>query len=232
MSVPFLSICKMSISKQKISKASPPRPTLSEEQRLWHAGRRAIAGIDEAGRGALAGPVVAAAVILPPGTTLTGIWAKVTDSKLLSAAVRSELEHEIQTAALAWAVGVIGAQQIDRDGIAVATRQAMMAAIDALTVAPDYLLIDWVRLAQVPITQDSFTKADQRIVSVAAASILAKVHRDRILTALEGEFPDYGFAQHKGYGTAMHLAAIKHHGPCAEHRHSFAPIAKQATLFD
>lgn len=213
-------------------KKTSPQPTLAEEQRLWRAGYQHIAGIDEAGRGALAGPVVAAAVVLPPQTMRTGVWAAVTDSKLLSARARGALETQIQSEALAWGIGVIPAIQIDTVGIAPATRQAMMAAVAALTVRADYLLIDWVRLPRCPINQESYTKADQRIVSVAAASILAKVHRDRLLTELHEFFPVYGFAQHKGYGTAAHLGALEQHGPCHEHRHTFSPIAKIETLFD
>ena len=205
-------------------------PTFTEESRLWQAGFRYIAGIDEAGRGALAGPVVAAAVIVPPQSDRRGIWAAVNDSKRLTPSRRCRLSAEIQQAALAWGVGAIDAAQIDKIGIGPATRLAMIAAIDALTPRADYLLIDWVRLPLCPIEQASFVKADQRIVSVAAASILAKVHRDGLLTALHGAYPHYGFAQHKGYGTAAHLAAIRNNGPCIEHRHSFAPIAN--TILD
>ncbi len=200
-------------------------PTFDEETRLWRAGYRHVAGIDEAGRGALAGPVVAAAVIAPPLSDREGIWAVVNDSKRLSPSRRVILAAEIQQNALAWGVGVIDAAEIDRIGIGPATRLAMIAAIDALTPRADYLLIDWVRLPLCPIGQASFVKADQRIVSVAAASILAKVHRDNLLTAMHDTYPRYGFAQHKGYGTAAHLAAIQSNGPCREHRHSFAPIA-------
>jgi len=201
-------------------------PTLGEESRLWQAGYQAIAGIDEAGRGALAGPVVAAAVIVPPLAPLTGIWTEVRDSKLLRAGQRQALVHEIQAAALAWGIGATAAPVIDRIGIAAATRQAMLAAIQALAVAPDYLLIDWVKLPEVAIPQASSIKADQRIVSVAAASILAKVYRDDSLTALHDHYPTYGFAHHKGYGTQAHLAALAAAGPCPEHRHTFAPIAQ------
>ncbi len=215
-----------------MQRKAPIRPTLAMENRLWQAGHRKVAGLDEAGRGALAGPVVAAAVVLPPGTRQTGIWNRVTDSKLLTPPVRTELEIGIKAAALMWGVGVIGAAQIDADGIAAATRQAMVAALAAMATPANYLLIDWVRLPQVPIAQESHTKADQRIVSVAAASILAKVHRDRLLTKLHETFPAYGFDRHKGYGTAIHRAVIEEQGPCPEHRHSFAPIAKVATLFD
>lgn len=207
------------------------KPTFDEESRLWRANYRYVAGIDEAGRGALAGPVVAAAVIAPPDSVQSGVWALVDDSKRLTAAQRAELAAEIQRAALAWGIGMTDAAQIDTIGIGPATKQAMSAALTALAVRPDFLLIDWVRLPLCPIPQQSFTKADQRIVSVAAASILAKVHRDQLLTALHADYPAYGFARHKGYGTAQHCLAIAQYGPCPIHRHSFAPIATRATLF-
>lgn len=206
-------------------------PTLQQENLLWQSGYHQIAGIDEAGRGALAGPVVAAAVILPAHTQRVGIWAQVADSKLLSPTVRTRLAQEICTAAHAWSVGAVSALLIDQLGIAAATRQAMTQAIDTLATRPDYLLIDWVKLPHVHVPQASFIKADRHIVSVAAASILAKVHRDQLLTALQSVYPPYGFAQHKGYGTAAHLAALARFGPCAEHRHTFAPVAQTATLF-
>lgn len=209
-------------------RANVSTPTFEEERRLWSAGQRAVAGIDEAGRGALAGPVVAAAVIVPPETPFDGIWRAVRDSKLLSPSQRTALAVEIKAAALAWGIGVTAAAQIDAVGIAPATRQAMGAAIGALASAPDYLLIDWVKLPEVAIAQESFIKADQRIAAVAAASILAKVHRDSLLVALHDRYPHYGFADHKGYGTQKHLAALASYGACPEHRQSFAPVAHQS----
>jgi ribonuclease HII len=206
-------------------------PTLQQEKRLWLMGYQHIAGIDEAGRGALAGPVVAAAVIVPAQSEQQGVWAQVADSKLLSPTVRTRLAAEIRAVALAWGIGAATALTIDQIGIAAATRQAMVQAVTALAVKADYLLIDWVKLSQVNLPQESFTKADRHIVSVAAASILAKVYRDQLLVDLQSRYPTYGFARHKGYGTAEHLAALTRHGPCAEHRHTFAPIAQAATLF-
>jgi len=211
-------------------------PTLQQEKRLWQLGYHQIAGIDEAGRGAWAGPVVAASVIVPAHseqyTEQLNIWTKVADSKLLSPATRRQLAQEIRDKAVAWGVGVVSALIIDRIGIAAATRQAMAQAIAALTPTPDYLLLDWVKLPQVTLPQESFVKADQHIVSVAAASILAKVHRDQLLTELQNVYPAYSFARHKGYGTAEHLTTLKRYGACAEHRHTFAPVAQCATLFD
>jgi ribonuclease HII len=207
-------------------------PTFEEEARLWAAGYRRVAGLDEVGRGALAGPVVAAAVIVPECAPLRGVWAEVRDSKLLRPAVRAALVEPIQQAALAWGIGVVAAKVIDESGIATATRQAMVQALAALGVRPDFLLIDWVKLPQTGLPQLCVPKADQKMASVAAASILAKVARDQLLAGMGGKYPLYGFGEHKGYGTAQHLAALAEHGPCAEHRHSFAPLAQRATLWD
>jgi len=200
-------------------------PTFDVEQRLWQAGFCYVAGLDEAGRGALAGPVVAAAVIVAQDTPYIGVWKRVRDSKKLSARQRSELAAEIQQEALAWAVGMAAPATIDRVNIAVATRQAMRQAIANLDPAPDHLLLDWIRLPQVNLQQESMVRADQHIATVAAASILAKVHRDALLLELDEQYPAYGFAAHKGYGTAAHRAAIARHGPCPAHRYTFRPIA-------
>jgi ribonuclease HII len=214
-----------------MSSTIPPSnlsPTLDEEARLWAAGYERVAGVDEVGRGALAGPVVAAAVIIPPFTTLSGVWAEVRDSKLLRPTARLALVEPIQQAASAWGIGMVGAPLIDEVGIAAATRQAMMQAIAALCVPPDFLLIDWVKLPESGIPQLCTPKADQKMASVAAASILAKVTRDQLLEGVGGAHPRYGFGEHKGYGTAQHLAALAEHGPCPEHRRSFAPLAQRA----
>ncbi len=210
------------------------RPSLAYESARWAEGYRCVAGIDEAGRGALAGPVVAAAVALPPGTVLAadGLpWSQVRDSKQLAPARRETLFDAVQQHALACAIGCVDAATIDSIGIAAATRRAMQEAVVALAPASDALIIDWVKLPSVNLPQQSFIKADQRVVSVAAASILAKVYRDRLLVELGARYPAYGFAQHKGYGTAQHRAAIATHGPCPVHRHTFAPIAQPRTLF-
>jgi ribonuclease HII len=211
---------------------SPLAPTFEEEARLWAAGYTRVAGVDEAGRGALAGPVVAAAVIVPPTASLIGVWGEVRDSKLLRPQARAALVNPIQESAVAWGVGIVAARVIDEVGIAAATRLAMLEAIAALGVRPEYLLIDWVKLPQVALPQLCVAKADQKMASVAAASILAKVTRDQLLDTVGECYPLYGFGAHKGYGTAQHLAALAAHGPCPEHRHSFAPIARPATLWD
>ncbi|MFN8439641.1 MAG: ribonuclease HII [Caldilineaceae bacterium] len=206
------------------------RPTFEYEEALWQRGSLYVAGIDEVGRGALAGPVVAAAVIVPAFSQLEGVWCQVRDSKQLSALRRQVLEKEIQQQALAWAIGKVEAEIIDQVGIAEATRRAMLEAIARLAVQPDHLLIDWVNLSQAGIAQHSMPKADARIASVAAASILAKVYRDRLMCEADLCYPDYGFAKHKGYGSAAHLAAIEQHGPSPIHRRSFAPLL-QLKLF-
>jgi ribonuclease HII len=210
--------------------ADKSAPTLVWEERLWAEGYRAVAGVDEAGRGALAGPVTAAAVVIPqPGSH--AIWAAVRDSKQLAPLMRTRLAATVREAAAAWAVASASAAEIDAMGIAAATRLAMQRAIVALEPAADYLLLDWVRLPAVALPQSAMAKADRRMASVAAASILAKAARDEWMAQLAQRYPDYGFAGHKGYGSAQHLAALARLGPCPEHRHSFAPLARPAPLF-
>lgn len=207
-------------------------PTLDHERQLWQAGYHRVAGIDEAGRGALAGPVVAAAVILPEGVAFEGIWAQVQDSKRLTSVRRMALATEVMAQAAAWAVGVVTASEIDRLGIAPATRLAMQIAVEGMAPGPDFLLLDWVRLSQVNLPQLSLSKADAQIVSVAAASILAKVHRDQILVESGAQYPGYGFQANKGYASSAHLLALSRIGPCPIHRVSFAPLARPPSLFD
>ena len=207
-------------------------PTLVEERQLWSAGFARVAGLDEAGRGALAGPVVAGAVILQANTGRTGLWAEVQDSKLLSPPRRKDLSLRIQEQAAAWSLGEASAAEIDALGIAPATRLAMRRAVQALSASPDHLLLDWVQLKSLNLPQLSFTKGDLYVVTIAAASILAKVHRDRLLCQLHERFPAYGFHSHKGYAARSHLAAIETLGPCPAHRRSFSPLRKDETLFD
>ena len=202
-----------------------PPPTLTTEMDLWARGYQVVAGLDEAGRGALAGPVVAAAVVVPQGSACDGVWAAVRDSKLLTPQARAGLVDAIHAAALTWGVGVVEAAMIDRVGIAAATRAAMRAALAQLTPPADHLLIDWVRLPETGLPQLCLPKGDQRMVSVAAASILAKVTRDRQMVDLAQTYPGYGLDAHKGYGTRDHLAALQRLGPTPIHRRSFAPVA-------
>src|SRR6516162_4385181 len=178
-----------------------------------------IAGLDEAGRGALFGPVVAAAVILNPKRRIVGL----DDSKKLLAERRTELAAKIREYAVAWAVAEIDAQRIDAWNIYQASRQAMQAALAELAIQPDYLLIDAIRL-DVIIEQKSLIKGDARSVSIAAASILAKTHRDARMEEWDVVYPQYGLARHKGYATPDHLEALRLHGPTPLHRYSFAPV--------
>ena len=182
-----------------------------------------VAGIDEAGRGALFGPVVAAAVILNPKRRIVGL----DDSKKLLPERRGELSERIREHALAWAVAEVDASRIDAWNIYQASRQAMTAALQQLSIVPDYLLIDAMQL-DVLIEQKSLIKGDARSVSIAAASILAKTHRDRRMNEWDAVYPGYGLGQHKGYSTPEHLEALKRLGPTPLHRYSFAPVREAA----
>lgn len=208
------------------------RPTLAEEQVLWEAGYRRVAGVDEAGVGALAGPVVAAAVVLPVDPMIADVLGTVADSKVLSPAQREALFTVIMTEARAVGVGVVGADRIDAAGIAPATRAAMALAIDQLQPAPDFLLLDYVRLSYLPLRQRSLVNGDAHVLSIAAASIVAKVTRDRLMDDLAQQYPAYGFDHNRGYGTAFHLTALQQTGPCPIHRHSYRPVrGLQRSLF-
>jgi ribonuclease HII len=178
-----------------------------------------VAGLDEAGRGALFGPVVAAAVILNPRRRIVGL----DDSKKLSAERRTQLAERVREHAFAWAVAEVDAQRIDAWNIYQASRQAMTAALQLLAIVPDFLLIDAMQL-DVLIEQKSIIKGDARSVSIAAASILAKTHRDARMEEWDAVYPQYGLARHKGYATPDHLEALRLHGPTPLHRQSFAPV--------
>lgn len=176
-----------------------------------------IAGIDEAGRGPLAGPVVAGAVILPKDCNILYL----NDSKQLSAAKREALYDEIREKAVAYGVGIVSPQRIDEINILQATYEAMRDAINNLKISPELLLVDAVTIPEVSVKQVGIIKGDAKSVSIAAASILAKVTRDRIMVEYEQMYPEYGFAGHKGYGSQAHIAAIRKYGPCPIHRRTF-----------
>ena len=202
-------------------------PTLEFEQNLWSDGFAHIAGIDEAGRGAWAGPVSAAAVILPPDPSLMQILARVRDSKLMTPLERETWAPRIQSAALAWGVGFASAEEIDTLGILPATKLAATRALDTLgpppgRLFPDYLLTDYLIFPEIDLPQTALVKGDQRSLSVAAASVLAKTARDAYMRELDGQYPGYGFARHKGYGTRIHREALDKSGPCGIHRKSFS----------
>jgi ribonuclease HII len=201
-------------------------PTVEEELRLLRAGHHAIAGVDEVGRGCWAGPVVAAAVVLPQVVLeRPELLAGVDDSKALTAPQRERLAKLILALADGWAIGATPAHVIDTHGILPATRLAMQVALLRLPRPADALLIDAVRLEGWPCPQLSLIKGDARCLSIAAASIIAKVARDRLMAELGGRVPAYGFEQHKGYGTAIHARALRAYGPSEQHRRSFRPLA-------
>lgn len=190
------------------------------EREARKRGWQRIAGLDEAGRGALFGPVVAAAVVLNPRRRIVGL----DDSKKLTAQRRTELAERIREHALAWAVAREDSGAIDAWNILQASLRAMKAALGQLHVTPDFLLLDAVSLVDVPIEQKPLIKGDARSVSIAAASILAKVERDRLMEEFDALYPFYGLRHNKGYGTPDHLEALRIHGPTPLHRYSFAPV--------
>lgn len=198
--------------------------TLKFETALRAQGLRCIVGVDEAGRGPLAGPVVAGAVILPENFS----HAKLNDSKKLSAKVREEIYAELSAdARLRWATALASVAEIDQWNILRATHLAMRRAVEALSLVPDMVLIDGLPVRDFPFPQQAVVGGDALSLSIAAASIFAKVERDRLMETYDTEYPGYGFAAHKGYGTRTHLMALERLGPCPIHRLSFAPIAQR-----
>ena len=187
----------------------------------WHSGGL-IAGVDEAGRGPLAGPVMAAAVILDELNPIKGL----ADSKKLSPARREKLYDEIRAKALCCSIAFATVEEIDRLNILQATMLAMERAVKGLRLKPSKVLVDGNRLPKLAILAEAIVKGDVLVPAISAASILAKVYRDRWCVDYDAAFPQYGFAGHKGYGTAAHLAALQAHGACPEHRRSFAPVAR------
>ncbi len=200
---------------------------LNLELSLWQKGIQRIGGIDEAGRGAWAGPVLAAVVVLPNdpqiGLTLSGVR----DSKQMTARQRERWALEIKSVALAWAVGMASAAEIDVIGILPATRAAMTRAIQSLTLPPQYFLFDFIHWKDCPYPGEKLIKGESQSVSIAAASVLAKTARDALMRELDVEYPYYGFARHKGYGTAFHHQAIKALGLCSIHRKTYRIVASR-----
>lgn len=187
------------------------------EEQAFSNGIRLVAGMDEAGRGPLAGPVVAAAVILDPDQPVYGV----NDSKKLSEKRRAALKPAIEAQAVSFGIGIIDEQVIDRINILEATKEAMCQAVAALDPQPELIMIDALTIPQIQIPQQGIIKGDAKSVSIAAASILAKETRDAIMRAYDEIYPEYGFAKHKGYGTKDHIEAIRKYGPCPIHRRSF-----------
>lgn len=201
--------------------AARRRVLLRYERALWGAGVRLVAGVDEVGVGPLAGPLLAVAVILPPGCSLRGV----DDSKKLGRATRARLAPEIRALAVAVGVGVVEADEVDRLNPYWAALEAMRRAVRALPVAAEQLLVDARCIPDIDTPQTALLKGDARSYSIAAASIVAKVERDAMMEELDRRYPQYGFIRHMGYGTPEHLAALARCGPCPQHRRSFAPVA-------
>lgn len=204
-------------------------PDLTFESALHARGLQHIAGVDEAGRGPLAGPVVAAAVILPRDFICPGL----DDSKKISAAKRERLYDRLTgDPGLVWAVATADREEIDRLNILRATHLAMRRAVEVLDPQPAHCLIDGLPVRGFPFPHDAIVKGDGLSLSIAAASIIAKVSRDRLMGEIDREFPQFGFAKHQGYGTKEHLEALRIHGPCCHHRRTFQPVAQLALPFD
>jgi ribonuclease HII len=198
-------------------------PTLHYEKILWQSGLRQVAGFDEAGRGAMAGPVAVGAVILPPSPHLTRTLAGVRDSKQMARDERKIWAERIKSVALAWSVGFSPAEEIDRLGIVCATRLAATRALENLGLLPDYLLLDFrIDLPESPIPQTAVVRGDQISLSIAAASVLAKTSRDALMCTIEAQYPGYGLEQNKGYGTRTHRSAMARLGYSPVHRKSFS----------
>jgi ribonuclease HII len=209
----------LSPSAAKLRLLKRLRCTLKHEKEAWAAGAQLVAGVDEVGRGSLFGPVVAAAVILNPGDRIRGLR----DSKLLPAEKREKLAALIRSRALSWAVAAVDSEKIDAINIYQASRLAMLHAVRQLSIQPDFLLVDALCLDH-ECKQKALIHGDALSASIAAASIIAKVERDRMMCEYDSQFPVYGLASNKGYSTPTHLAALKLHGPTPLHRKSFAPV--------
>lgn len=199
----------------------------SEEKKLWQKGCEFVVGLDEVGRGPLAGPVVAGAVCIKKNN-LPAFMENIRDSKKLSQKQREGwYKFLTQQPEIKWGIGLVSEKIIDQINILEATKLAMKQAVVALKIEPDYLLLDGnFLLEDLSISQKAVVRGDEKVISCAAASILAKVTRDRLMEKYDAKYPEYGFKKHRGYGTAQHLAAIEQHGPCAIHRLSFAPFSR------
>lgn len=199
--------------------------SLHYETSCWANGLRHVFGLDEAGRGTWAGPVVAGAVCLPPDQDgLREVLAGVRDSKTMTPRQRSRLAETIRSTAIAYGIGQASSAEIDAIGIVPATRLAMQRALEAAGCLPDYLLLDSIHWPDLTIPHQSIVKGDALSLSIASASVLAKVYRDDLMREYDQQYPGYGFGQHKGYGTSEHQRALQKQGACAIHRQSFAPI--------
>jgi len=210
----------------------PDHPDLSFEDELWAKGLRFVAGVDEAGRGALAGPVAAGAVVLPCDLSdLSNKLDGVNDSKVMTPEDREEKAAVIKEIALGWGVGFAASREIDRFGILPATYLAAERALAMLELGFEHILLDYIILPGIDIPQTPLIKGDARSLTIAAASILAKTERDALMVKMDDEFPGYYFAANKGYGTKSHRQAIERFGPCEQHRKTFSPLKEYFSLF-
>lgn len=200
-----------------------PGPTLEREAALWAAGCRYVAGLDEVGRGPLAGPVVAAAVVFPVGQ---GLVEELRDSKLMTARQRERVAAVIRASALAFAVAAASVREIDRYNIRRATALAMRRALRRLPVIPDHVLLDGIGLPEIDVEHEPIVDGDACCLTIAAAAVLAKCVRDRLMERLGRRYPLFGWEENKGYATRRHLATLAHHGPTPHHRMSFTPVAQ------
>jgi len=207
--------------RQRYQFEIPKSPTLDFETNIWSKGVKLVAGLDEAGRGALAGPVSVAVVILPPKLEVLQALPGVRDSKVMRPAQRLYWARRIKAVAECYGVGFSCAEEIDTGGIMAATRLAACRAVECLPVYPEHLLIDFIDIPELPIEQTSLVKGDARSLSIASASILAKTERDALLFQFDAQFPEFGFGKHKGYGTQAHRQALARFGPTPIHRNSF-----------
>ncbi len=205
-----------------MNRSGSPRtqPDWRWEKRAASAGFRCIAGVDEVGRGCLAGPVVAAAVVLDQDADFQGLR----DSKMLTPKARERWAHRLQQEVRAWSVGKADAGEVDRLNVLEATCLAMQRAVRALSERPDLLLVDAIELPSLDLPQGSLVRGDERVMSIAAASVIAKVHRDHFMSGMDASFPRYGFLRNKGYGTLEHRRAVRRWGPCELHRRSFCGV--------
>ena len=200
------------------------------EERCWQEGRLRVAGVDEVGRGCLAGPVVAAAVVLPPEAAGAGELFDLDDSKLLDTETRARLRDEILDMAVAWSVAAVTAEEIDRINILEASMEAMRTAISGLEPPPDQVLVDGSRTPGSGLPETAVVDGDARSLTIAAASVVAKEHRDRLMRGFHRQFPQYDFASNKGYASPAHREALARHGPCLLHRRTFSPLAQRHQL--
>jgi ribonuclease HII len=222
----------MQLRRKFIPNLLPERPNLDFEDALWRKGIAWVAGVDEAGRGALAGPVAAGAVVLPHDQPdLLSKLSGVRDSKVMSAPARETWAAVIKAVALTWSVGLASPDEIDAIGIVPATCLAVSRALVNLEISPQHVLVDYLSLPDLTMPQTPLVKGDARSLSIAAAAILAKTARDAVMIQLDQSFPGYSFAKNKGYGTAAHRQAIAAQGPCSQHRRTFSPVSAYDSFF-